>query len=298
MTQYLPLTLKNTVQMKELWQLCFPEDDESFLNWFFSAVFYGGMGAFVEGNLVSMALTKKVELALRAERVPSYLIRGVCTAPDYRGKHIGSNVMEKLMERAYHEGIGACVLVTDIPEFYERIGFCAYCWQGVRQFSTADKGEYSTSVTPHSMARIYHAFMQKKSGFILRDENTYSELLTDWVVYSGAKLICAKKGMLDVGYAAGTCKNGVFCTIEAVLPNDYALLCVRHAAKDMGCSKVEIPTCDKKTETAAMLYIVNPSLLNQPALCADMPLIERAYIAAGGAGRGLSEIPRAFFELY
>lgn len=115
--------------MKALWMQCFPEDDESYINLFYSYYGHPRYHHTIEkgGKVISMLHhidTYRYNLFDKNLRC-SY-IYAACTAPEQQGKGLMGQLMEKTLLTLHEKHIPLCVTIPAKEElfaFYGRFGF-------------------------------------------------------------------------------------------------------------------------------------------------------------------------------
>ena len=96
---YRYLTEAELPQAKKLWAICFPEDDEEFIDYYFAERTAANcvFGAFDNANLVSMLCRDSRMMFANGELVPVCFVSGVSTDPAYRNRGIVRTLMSKLL---------------------------------------------------------------------------------------------------------------------------------------------------------------------------------------------------------
>lgn len=115
--------------MKSLWLRCFPEDDETYVNLFYS--YYGHPRYYhtieEEGEVIAMLHhIDTYRYAFFGKEFRSSYIYAACTAPEQRGKGLMGQLMEKTLLALHEKHIPLCVTIPATEElfaFYGRFGF-------------------------------------------------------------------------------------------------------------------------------------------------------------------------------
>ncbi len=98
----------------DLWKICF-EDTGAFVEWFFENRFFPEYSACVEIDSVIVCAMQSMPLPLwiRGKSLPGAIVVGVCTHPDFRGRHLMKNMFTEYMRQMRHKGLLA---ITYKPE--------------------------------------------------------------------------------------------------------------------------------------------------------------------------------------
>ena len=122
---YRYLTEAELPQAKKLWAICFPEDDEEFIDYYFAERTAANcvFGAFDNANLVSMLCRDSRMMFANGELVPVCFVSGVSTDPAYRNRSIVRTLMSKLDADLICEGFAAALLQPFDFDFYKKLGY-------------------------------------------------------------------------------------------------------------------------------------------------------------------------------
>jgi len=119
---------EDTEQIKGLWKLSFPEDDDEYLELLLSGI--GKAENFVmledEGTVLSMACLLPCKLKNNSESCRVFYLYGMCTHPDFRGRGIGHSLL--LLAEGYADKLGIsgiCLFPAseDLYLFYAKVGY-------------------------------------------------------------------------------------------------------------------------------------------------------------------------------
>ena len=88
--------------LKELWKLCFGDPD-SFVDWFFKNRFFPDLCICMEenGKVVTAMYAYPIHVRLRQSIVPSAMLCGFSTHPDYRHRGYLRQCFHTLMRKLY-----------------------------------------------------------------------------------------------------------------------------------------------------------------------------------------------------
>ncbi len=140
------LDRKDNMYTRELYELCFPDED-------FAAEYYGPMGEALksriaaveqEGRIVSMAqLVRRRALYKDGSSQLAWFITGVCTHPDLRHRGLMDEVMGFVLESLRKESESWCFLMPVDLSIYRHLGFIHdFCIRDERELELlyADEG--------------------------------------------------------------------------------------------------------------------------------------------------------------
>jgi|GEM_PF-6864553 len=176
--------------IRKLWDECFDEDSIEWRDWYFDNIFSidNIIGAKHNGELLSMIHMNPYSIFMRVGKINAFALAGVATQASHRGQGYAGNLIKYALNKAYKLGFDFSFLYPFKYEFYKKFGYSI----GYSKFKNNykyfpendgldiiihDKFDDSTFV------RIYNKHMQKRNGYVLRDEFYYQvhlkELLCD-----------------------------------------------------------------------------------------------------------------------
>ena len=250
---------------RKLWLECFPEDSEEFVSWYFKTVFTEGYGVYDGSELLSMVSIVDATMALRRRPVRANFQRAVATTASARGKGYASMLQKYVLNLLYDRGEGMCSLNTDIHDFYAQFGFSTYVAKELLRIMPSESGRYklytSARDIPYStlggLSQLYFDELRGRTGWLLRDSQTFERILTSELDFTGNTLIVAfdEKNIVS-GYAIGRQEEESFVAYEAIAkPRHWGSL--TRAAGDMGLSYLVRPLCGYSGTEMGMARIVN-----------------------------------------
>lgn len=143
-------TEQDVPAMKELWKLCFGDED-AYIDRHFRC-YYENKREFVaeaEGQVVSMLITFPFYMTdAWGEMRPACYIYAFCTHPDFRGKGYGRELLSYAEKLAKAEGCIATIMIPgekSLFDFYQTLGYSADIW--MNEETMLATGELS-SLTP------------------------------------------------------------------------------------------------------------------------------------------------------
>ncbi|MCL1853290.1 MAG: GNAT family N-acetyltransferase [Peptococcaceae bacterium] len=118
------LTLSDLNQARELWSLCFPEDSEAFVDWFFANQFpvLSNWSVWEKDRLRAAVYAMPYTLTCRGNNIPAALLLGVATHPETRRR----GLMRGLLHEVHTDLAESCAAVCLHPSdhsFYHKLGY-------------------------------------------------------------------------------------------------------------------------------------------------------------------------------
>ena len=116
------------LQLKELWLMCFPDEEKKVLDNFFekSVTPQNVIATFFGEQIVNAMCLLESEIVLKNKRYSAIYIYGVCTHPEYRGKGLMKTAFKHLDELAILKNIDYLFLVPateGLFDMYEKLGY-------------------------------------------------------------------------------------------------------------------------------------------------------------------------------
>ncbi len=196
--------------LKDLWQATFHES-QSFLDWLFDVRFPRSRCFVAEddGKTVSALHGFPARFSVRGQSLPCWLIGGVATLPDYRGKGYMHRVFAHALAYMGQEGVAAAL--------YHPVDFAIYASLG--HFAISDAKYITLSSAAHwfqpsgsgpslqnvnllgdveALCRCYQAFSEDYSGMILRGNDEFAFKCSDYASDSGqCKALLGPSGQVE-----------------------------------------------------------------------------------------------------
>ena len=191
-------------QLKVLWLMCFPDEEEKVLNNFFekSVTPENVVATFSGEKIVNAMYLLDSEIVLKDRRYSAIYIYGVCTHPQYRGKGLMKTAFKYLDELAISKNIDYLFLVPateSLFEMYKKLGYetgLAYEKSEVRfddVFSPDAQNE------PFSFSK-YLQFRKKfcsDLGYAILNENAFNSFYHP--IGDELKVVCSSNGYCVYG---------------------------------------------------------------------------------------------------
>ena len=114
-------------EIRALWEVCFP-DDTGFNTYYFQHTFSLDATAVSvqEGRIAAMVQMLPYTLLSNGEAVPATYIYGACTHPDFRRRHLMSELLQWSFSRDIQHKIAASILIPQekwLFDFYRPFGY-------------------------------------------------------------------------------------------------------------------------------------------------------------------------------
>lgn len=210
--------------VEHTWAVCFPEETAAQIRAYFDA-FYRPQDTFVleEGGVVAAsAQIVPYRLNVRGTEVSAFALTGVCTLPEFQGRGYAGAVITHCMQAMRARGGRMGFLFTEIPGFYERLGWahatdgCLYA--AVGQY---EQGGYRVQSTERPDAAellgIYRQWSEGLNMACRRDVAAMEKRVVSGLPY-GARWYAARDA---AGKAwAYACAEGDVITEQAWLKKD------------------------------------------------------------------------------
>lgn len=192
---------------KRLWHICFPEDSEAFIDWFFRFRFPQGLsvGCFEEDRLLSALYGTLMPLSCMNEAISALMVSGVSTEPRERGKGYMHASMLFLKETAAKRGIHILFNHPQKPDTYKRLGYlpCTDTLYFEQPAAFFTEEAYPSLCSVHfseSVAlKLYQSFAAKYSACTIRDKRAFS-LRTAELTLDGGEAFLFTRGDEPVAY--------------------------------------------------------------------------------------------------
>lgn len=198
-----------------LWKEAFPEDSQSFLEYYYTEKTRDNaiLAAEEDGRIVSMVQRNPYELYVHGQTVSSDYIVAVATARDKRHRGLMRMLLNRMLEDMYREGMAFCYLMPADRRIYEPFDF-AYIYDQPhwRLGEAAERAMDSVRVTESEageaaawmndwLARRYRVFAKRDEAYVRR-------LLRELESEKGwMEVLCEKQNLQDSSGAEG-CGNG------------------------------------------------------------------------------------------
>jgi predicted acetyltransferase len=189
-------------EIRELWNICFPEEPE-FNNWFFDNKFDAGKCLVLREDGIIKAMAQLLPYEISGIGKVSY-IYGAATHPNYRRLGLMRRLLENSFEIDKANGFAASILIPaskSLFDFYEGIGYKTCFYIGSNSVEAPDVSGYSlreatTSDIPF-MDKLYTS--QAGENHIIRTYDYWAEQIKMFSTLGG-KVYILMKDSVPVGY--------------------------------------------------------------------------------------------------
>ncbi len=126
-------------EIRALWEVCFP-DDTGFNDYYFTHIFTRDTTILYEldGRIAAMVQMLPYVLHAQGETVSATYIYGACTHPDFRRRHLMSELLEWSFAQDIQNGVAATMLIPQekwLFDFYRPFGYQPAFALGTAAFS-------------------------------------------------------------------------------------------------------------------------------------------------------------------
>ena len=115
-------------RLRALWKACFPEEEDSFTEYFFTRLFRpsDALVCAQEGQIAAMLYMLPFALSLGGQVLSASYIYGVGTDPAYRNRGLSGTLMKRALWEMHQKNTAVAVLIPQqawLFDFYTKFGF-------------------------------------------------------------------------------------------------------------------------------------------------------------------------------
>ncbi|MBQ6808866.1 MAG: GNAT family N-acetyltransferase [Firmicutes bacterium] len=209
-----------TEQVRRLWVEGFGET-QPYTSWYFRQIYRPErtLCLWEDGQLASCLQLAPYRLMLNGQiRRAAYLV-GVVTEKSRQNKGFARSLLRYACRELKQSGYSMAMLYTEIPGFYEPLGFVE-CYQLRHQYFPAREAPLppnwrSAQISPTELARcdqIYHNMTRGWNGYLLRSPENWRNFMEDFLCEGGSLWMSSKAYLLwlpekgnfrihEIGYA-------------------------------------------------------------------------------------------------
>ncbi len=207
---------KDLPSLEELWRLCFHQDGEAFVRWYFKE--YIALSETIvaidsHNHVVGSAQLIRQILVRNGLQQPAVYIVGVNCLPEYRGSGVVSALMDWICKES---GEGVLLLMPFEAGFYSPMGFVFFDWHGhltldiheLKPLSQRGDGQIFREKSNHQkdtvdrLNRLYEVYQNRYfSWYPQRDVRRWRSILDDLSLEDGIMAIYQHSDGRDGGYA-------------------------------------------------------------------------------------------------
>lgn len=262
------LTKEDIPQAKLLWGACFPEDDDNFINWYFSTIFSEGYGYFLDNVLVSMVCISKRTLHVRGKDVYCALVQGVCTAADHRRKGYSYETLRYAL-KSVRSDCSVAILTTYEPYLYYKSGFATYLRTGLAPvvlqaddtcLSELHLTESLKISDARQCAQVFNDALAGYSGWLKRNEQDMLNKFCDQCQHGDDAMHISSVNGEITGFVFSENKDNLLIISEAIgdakklicSPSDKGIVCMQPSSDGTLYSMIRILDFEKAFEQVTL----------------------------------------------
>ncbi len=273
-------TQSDMPELKELWKICFPKEDNSYIDYYFRNV-WKPENCYVtkeDGKIISTISRNKHDIMFQGRIIRTSMITGVATLPEYRNRGYMKELMTIVLDACEHTELMTFIR-TETPELYAPFGFEQGFPRTQWSLQRHDLKRVSTfgcayEIQALDMLKVYSAYIRRFSGFYTRDLKYFIDYKKE-IAQTGGKLIGYFNGQDRIdGYAAVTMQGSDLYIDELVYLDSTALTKLLNACFQerprvhFNVSKAEnltqlFPNAKHKDFSTTMVKINNYELFNK-----------------------------------
>lgn len=246
---YYHLTLKESLQLKNLYQLCF-NDSPKYIDYYFEEKVnkLTSKTKVLDNIIVSSLYLKPQTIIYHKQKIDSQILIGACTHPLYTKQGLMSSLIKETINDSFKNKISLITLNPFDKDFYERFNFVSYSFYKISESNPSKQYSFrKASFNDISiLLGIYQDFSIQYDIYTFRDKNYYFEILKETSA-DNDEVIIISKNKTDIGYYIKI--NNIieeYCSLDPKLitkQNEY----------------IELPSNSQNT-TLNMARILNPLL--------------------------------------
>lgn len=222
-------SFSDKADFRKIWDKCF-NDSKVFSDWLFDARFVPEMSVCLEfdGKIVCCIQSLPIHIYMRGKTVPSALVLGVSTDPEFRGRGFMKQLFSFYLNNIAEKGVVLAPLTPEKLTTYYFAGAYPVCdvrfMEGLTDKSIksngtflADKKEYMSAIYG-----LYNGFMKNYSGMVSRSFADFCLKADDYTVDGGLLAVHKTDGKTD-GYSFFYDMDDIVYAEETVWENEAAL---------------------------------------------------------------------------
>ncbi|HWR18072.1 MAG TPA: GNAT family N-acetyltransferase [Clostridia bacterium] len=235
MVQHRILTKKDMDAAQRVYEICFPNDEEAFINYYFQKRTKPNwiLGAFDGERLIGTVHMLPQTARFFGVDKSVCLVVGVATLPEERGKGVAQSMLNAAFEVMRERGFCLTILkaaTEELERFYEKFGFKAFAHRDVYDLTLSDFSGVEDIETHKPSAaellKLYTAYAEGFNGMRVRTLKDMELLLEELTTYE-SDVLCG-----GGAYAICYFENGQAHTLE--LAGDKPLQLLKALSKKYG----------------------------------------------------------------
>lgn len=266
--------------LKRLWKVCFPDDGEEFIDYYFAErTRLDYMLAVRSDEIVSMLHVIPMRFSVRSladgsiNSLPVGFIAGVATSPLHRKRGLANMLLrEAASDIARREGYAALILSPENESFYLHAGYRTLSRRAIHTIGAEDfNRRYSGSfrnvqngdrfLTATGLSYIYDSYMRKGSltCFRERTEECFCSLLHEYSLPGGVTAI--NSGAYALGYRAQNAgKSEIALNEFAYIDEESAYALIAFLLKQADTVKLPLPVSSTLLGKAEAVFALNMAI--------------------------------------
>ena len=222
-------TVKDIAQLREIWRLCFPNEDIRYTDYFFKKIFKPEYGLAYKENQTAVSCLCKIphDIMLNGIILRASMIVGVATLPKYRNRGYMHKMMDICLDGASHSELVTLIQAYN-PSLYEQFGFQIVYYHQFYEL-TRDNIERITNEgcafnpSVNDMFKVYSLFVKRFNGFYIRDYDYFNNYIEE-IKSQGGKIVAYydEYGLIQ-GYATLLLDKQTIKIEECIYLNSVAL---------------------------------------------------------------------------
>ncbi|MBS5150112.1 MAG: GNAT family N-acetyltransferase [Butyricicoccus pullicaecorum] len=196
-------------EIRALWEVCFP-DDTGFNDYYFGHVFALDTTVVyvLDGRIAAMVQMLPYTLLANGKTVPATYIYGACTHPDFRRRHLMSELLQWSFSWDIQHDIAASILIPQekwLFDFYRPFGYLPAFTLDTIDFAECkpmiqNELRAMTSKDLPACEALYRSRLADCPLAVLRTPEQWQAQLTMFEVLGGSAFVLENEGRL-LGYA-------------------------------------------------------------------------------------------------
>ena len=222
-------TAEQTAEIKEIFSICFPNEDTRYMDYFFKNVFEpeNCYVNIVDGKIVSTLIRNPHAIMFHGRVLQASMIMGVATLPEYRRKGYMQELMDVVLDACEHSEL-LTLIQSESPVIYEPFGFSTVYKRKDVRLERKDVKRITNfgcayEPTAIDLLKVYSAFIRRFNGFYARDLQYFVDYKKE-IIAEGGKIVAYYNGKDQIqGYAVMIPQGKELCVEEIVYLDSMSL---------------------------------------------------------------------------
>lgn len=218
-----------TNTIKKMWNQCFPQEEESYIDYYFDEVYKPDNTIILIDNGIVQSSLQRIphEMMFNNRVIRTSMIVGVTTLPQYQKQGNMKKLMSVVMDEIEHQELITLVQAYN-PSLYESYGFKMIYNHKEATFTRnliekISNDGCSYDIRSEDMLQLYATFVKRFNGYYIRDVENFNQLKKEISAQRGKILgYYNEKGQLQA-YATCLFTNKEVVMEEIIYLNSLAL---------------------------------------------------------------------------